>query len=1052
MRTVCRPGLLLLLAFAGLGAFGAGKSAIDPNFVVFGYIQSSTPLSQVRWNALTHVGGVQIYFNSSGNLIDSVGNATTIATRDGTLKAGGAAQAAGVKFVPVITSFDDNSGGVIETVMTDYTANGPKSTLITNIVNGVTTDGYCAGVNFDLEFSWGSASPLNTTVRDGIADFLQKLRTALPSQYEISFYVNASYHSYQWPAAALNTYCDYVLQSGYDWATGVGKVHAITDQDANESAFNGWFAGGVAPEKMVYTISTYGFTWTNATGYGGSGTQQATGYGFTDYMYDTNLRTGITNLSTGYQTGDEGPYYTYNNAGTTYTACIDNEYSLEYKMRSALSFHGAGNYLGRRMKGIGFWSLAWMEEASGYDPLPIGSPGGTATSSNNMRTYPHIYELTEEIFAPAGTTKYIFEKFESQNPHWDGFTNGDAGNRRSPDNTNVNYVSTARSIVAMPTGTGSPTDSTNAMKLDFAFSSTTGKIFIRHEVLNSSINTSVVDKYGADAVFSTANKLNAYVYNAAAYAGVTVRMVVLDKNRELEASPQFALTSTGWHTFTWDLTDTTAGNINALTTAEPSFVNGDGALDTSGDGVNDIGFVGFLVERNSGSSSGSIYFDELSYEPTTPSGKQYKLNEFRYNNVAQEFVEIYGPSGAFPSGMELRFYNSADGSILSSVALNGQSIPASGLFVVGDPSLGANYTPSGWTAAANNIPNTLPSGIQLYDSTIGAVYDSVVYGAMQGSKQLIRREDHRVTNEGPGWIGETGSGGNSSGVGLSFGRYPNSVDTDNNEADFSLMPATIGTANGGSVSLPVTFDFSSAPANAYKTYQNFSVQDPTAAGLTGLSGNAHRCIDTTGGGSATYFGDAALGADGQGYNVTGSIYVPAATDPAQSLGLGLCVKQGSNFFSSTSPNSAGYESGYWLIYENGTTNLNDDQANHSGQFQFVYATNDAQDGVRTAALGTNKSLANVGITLPANGQWVSFRLSINPAASDPNGRLLAQINGVDVYKGSIPSGGPTSGAFSVGFRDAGTGAISNAREGTWVDSISINTTTVPVQTSRFELY
>ncbi|MGI8908086.1 MAG: glycoside hydrolase family 18 protein [Candidatus Sumerlaeaceae bacterium] len=1037
--------LLQIIAIVGLMAGGvfrcsdaaaAGKPAIDPNFVVFGYIQSETILPHVRWNALTHVSGTFTGFNSTGTLTSNISG------RHAILKAGGAAQAAGVKYIMVVQSFDDSSGGVIEDVMTDYTANGPKQTLINGIVSQVTADGYCGGVNFDLEFSWGSA------VRDGIADMLTKLRAALPSQYQLSVYTNAIYSSAQWNAPNLATNCDFVMMSGYDWATG-NTAHAITDHNNNTPQINNWINAGIPAEKFVYTISAYGRRWDGISAYNAVGSN-ASSRGFTDGLYDTTLRAANAGPYTNnYVTGDEGAWYTYNN-GTQRTVTWDNLDSLEYKIRAMRSL-GTGTNAGKRLGGVAFWSLMWMSdmnrEAGGLsfqsrDPI-TGVTGSSDTATYAYtRTYPHVYQLTQEILSPPGTARQVFNKFEGLDYRWDAFSG--TGSTPSPDNLNFSTAST-RQIIATPSGTGAPPDSTNCMRLVFTFTAAPGKCFFRHELLNSEIDNSVTDIHAANAKFTANNAVSAYVRSAIAYTGVTVRLVVFDANRQLEASPAFPLNTSGWQQFTWDMTDTALGNINGLVTLEPAFTSGNGVINTAGAGANDIGFVGFLVETTAGGAlTGTLHFDELAHETRTPGGAAYTINEFRYMTAAEEFVEITGPAGAFPANLQLRIYDAATSIVTTTVNLGGQTMPASGRFVVGDTSVAnVNYIPGGW-GSSNNIPNNLAGGIQILDSVSGAVYDSVTYRAMAGLGELVRRQTLGITSEGYGWLGDTGSATTNH----TFGRYPDGADTNINEDDFTLMPATPGAANGGAINAATgaTFDFTTAPpaSVAFQTYQSFSAQAPAVGMNTvGTSGNVLRVIDTSGGGTQAYFGDAALGG-AAGYNVTGLLYIPPTTDPAQSIGIGISGRQGSTFFSSSNSATTGYESGYWLVYENGSTGLNDGQPNHAGAFQFLLAKNDNMLSTRTLALGANQTLANVGITLPPIGIWVPFRLSINPSAPDVNGRLLAQINGVDVYRGAIPTGGPTSGAFQVGFRDPAGTAITNARMGTWLEDLTINNSAVPV--------
>lgn len=1024
-----------VFSFCARNDLRATTPSIDPGFIVFGYVQSESILPGVRWNALTHVGGNQITFTSAGHLNSS------ISSRSSLLKTGGPAEAAGVKYVPVITSFDDAAGGVIETVMTDYTTGGPKDTLISEIITQVTGDSYCAGVDFDIEFSWGS------TVRDGIADMLTKLRSRLPAQYEISVYVNAIYRSSQWNAANLAATCNYVLFSGYDWATG-NTPHAITDHNSDEPNINAWISAGITPEKFVYVISSYGRRWTGTTQYDVTGTGKAS-TGFPEGLFDTTLR----NTNGGpflyrYQRGDEAAWHTYTVGSTNYTVTWDSEEALEYKLRSTTSFTSGAN-AGRRLGGVGYWSLLWMQV--GYSSLTTAAnakstdpiTGTVAYGLDYMRTYPHVYQLSQEILSPPGTVRQVFDKFEYLEPHWDGFTNADAANRQSPDNIGVN-TSSARSIQNARAGGGKPPNTTRAMEVSFSFSSNPAKMFFRHELLGDDTSPAVIDTHAADAKFSRYNAINAYVWvGGSGYPGDTVRLAVVDGSRQLEASPQYSLATPGWNLFTWDLADSTPGNINGLTTAEPALLSGNSVI--NGNGPRDIGFMGFIVERSgSGAASGTLQFDELSYEPRTPNGANYKINEFRYNGSAGEFVEIKGPAGPFPTSLQLRFYNSADGSVLSSVPLGGNSVLWNGLFVLGDPGVAnVSLTPSGWSDSANNIPDTAPSAMQLFDTSNNCVYDSVTYRAMGGLFGLSRKQTNGVTAKGYGWLGETGTGTNSAGDGPAFGRYPDGADSFVNENDFSLMWSTPGAANGGAI-LPggATFFFDSTPGRPFQTY-GAPVASPLAAGMPASpnGGNALRVVNNAGGGTEAYFGDAALGSGvlgySNGYVVSGQMYIPGGGEQAQALGVGFCARQGSTFFDSA-PAGSGYESGYWLIYEQGAVGLNDGQPSHSQQFQFVMARNDNMSSNRTTALGSNMTLPMIGITdLPANGTWVTFRLRVDPTNIDINKRLIAQVNGADVYRGQIPSGGYTSGPVQLGYR-LGSGGTVAANTGLWIDNLVIS--------------
>ena len=95
---------------AGLRA----PSAIEEGRVVFGYLQSEVQVFHTRWHALTHVGSLFVSFNSSGALTGT----GAFTGRSSYLKAGGAAQAAGVKVILVLNQFDDSPGGVLDAVLT----------------------------------------------------------------------------------------------------------------------------------------------------------------------------------------------------------------------------------------------------------------------------------------------------------------------------------------------------------------------------------------------------------------------------------------------------------------------------------------------------------------------------------------------------------------------------------------------------------------------------------------------------------------------------------------------------------------------------------------------------------------------------------------------------------------------------------------------------------------------------------------------------------------------------------------------------------------------
>lgn len=986
----------------------AAAPSIGNDFIVFGYLQNDDVVFHLRWQALTHIASLFVSFDQDGHLTNKTGVAWD--NRDPYLKAGGAAQAAGVKMIMCVANFDDDPSGDIEQVMTTP---AKRTTLVNEIVAAVTGDGYCQGITIDLEFTWGA------TIRDGITAFFSQLRSTLPSQYEISVYTHAIYSTTKWDIPNLEPSLDYLLYSSYDWASG-NTAHAITDFNNCLPYLTSYMNAGLPPEKLVLVVSSYSRRWEGITAYNTTGSGPAS-QGFTDGLYDTTLNTTNSGPHTNnYVTGDEVGWYTWNAGGTNYTATWDNPASLEYKIRHALSFQGA-TWNGRRLRGVGFWSLYWFAELSSYDPR-------ASLDVARTRTYPHIYQLCEEILSTPGDTQYLIDGFEGLDYRW-------RDPNEAKDTSGDTDVNSYRTIVTSPAGSGAPADTTNAISVIFDFENSSGnKCVLAHEVLNSRIARSVPDINAVAGVVDSTTKLSAYIYTASAYSGRYIRMMLIDNDRDLEVSDQYSLATTGWRKIEWDLTD--SGQINAFTTSEPNFLNGDGVLDTSGGGAKDIKFFGFLIEGG-GAGSGQVTIDELGYEHANPGAKNYAINEFRYQNPAIEFVEIYGPAGAFPSNTQLRFFNPTNGTVLKTFALSG-TIPNDtgtgyGYWVIGDSTVPNVDSSTGFGGAVDDLPDTDPSAVQIYNTGTGCVYDSVVYEAYGGLDSLIRMETLGVTGEGYPWLGRIADGGNSSSVDYTQGRYPNGNDTNVNNNDFSFMPATPGASNGDSLSLPVNFNFTSVPSTPFQTFQDFTTANPASAGLpaSGNGGNAYRCVDTTGGGNMAVFGDKGLG-DGGGYQATGEIYIPPSTDPVQAIAIGIAGNHGSTFFSSSRDGNS-YEDGYWIIYENAAgVGMDDGRSDHSGVFEFVMASHDNMDG-NPVALIASKTLANLSITA---GTWVSFDMTIDPDNATPANRLIIKLNSATVYQGDIPAGGRTSGAFVVGYRENHTGAPV-AKEGTWIDNLTI---------------
>jgi hypothetical protein len=335
-RAMEKDGSLFPLKAAGSKAVRAAKPTVDEDFIVFGYAQSygsaGTYTDFYRWSGLTHIGSTFVSFDSAGGI--NTANENVWKNRDANLKAGGAAQAAGVKVIMVCL----NSGfdvAVINSVMTSATA---RAALITEIHNLLAADTYRHGVSFDFEpFAW------NSSARAGMVTFFQDLRTSLDTidpNLEISVYADPSASSTQWDLPAFTPNLDYYLFSCYDYATGT-SAHAISDFNNYVSPFTSFYIeGGVPANKMVAVISTYSGRWSGVTAYNTSaGTNRVAG-GFTDGLYETTLWPQFGGPKTeNYQTGDEVSWHTWLDSGTAtnYVRTWDSPQALEYKIRAALS-------------------------------------------------------------------------------------------------------------------------------------------------------------------------------------------------------------------------------------------------------------------------------------------------------------------------------------------------------------------------------------------------------------------------------------------------------------------------------------------------------------------------------------------------------------------------------------------------------------------------------------------------------------------------------------------------------------------------------------------
>lgn len=1000
----------------GPGFAAAVTPAVNPDeFVVLGYVQSNTPRWTYHWHTLTHIALPFTDFDANGDITNGT---TTITNRSILYKPDGMADRHGVK-VKIALRNAGFSTATLDAVMLNPTRRTNLATQVAAFVNDPSDN--IAGVNLDFE-----PVPYSTGVGQGINDFIVELRSLLNPGKEISYYVGPQYYASSYPniptmAAAL----DFFNFSCYPWSGSFSSTStSINPLNNYRNEVDDFLANGVPPRKMVLTLGAYGHRmYTDSGSYGASKVSDIGSTGFADQKFATTLSTNAQTVN--YHSPSESPWYSFFEGPDFFHVVYEDEVSLELKMRHALSWAGS-EFTGARLGGVSFWSLAWHGKnfLGGYSSTDLE----TSSSTDKIRMYPHLFQLTQEILAPPGTTEYLIETWEydggvsgTLRDEWDRWRDPDEG----PDDLGLSSAS--RSIVAVPVGAGQPENSDFCNRIDFTFTATPGnRFFYRWEILGDNAETTVRDNNATRGFFPLTSRVLLDVYTPVAYAGRTVSMVFLDGNGQLEKGPAISLNASGWRTIETDIAN---DSFTAYNSSFNQYVDGDGTLDTAGDAARDIAFIGLLVEGGGAAGSGSIYIDQLRYTHSQVGGLEYRINEFSYRPNAGEFVEVHGTPGVIPAGVELRVYTATNGDLVKTVSLAGLNIPASGILAVGDPSVSGVASSAGFGDAVDDFPNSVTTGLQLYNTATGGVYDSVVYRAFGGINFLTRAETNQVTGEGWPWLGEVGPGG------YSAGRFPDGNDSNVNYNDFVSMAQTPGLPNDTTLaSVPVTYDFGTT-VPAASTFQAYSWANAgtVAPGVPASpnGGNVYRVADSSGG-NVGFFTDAlAFGDDG--YRVTGQIFIPAFAANSQAIGVGICGTLGSTFFTAN-PAGSGYENGYWLLYNNDSTiNINTGLGNHSETFKFVMAQNNNMQADRVVELGS-VTRAATGVT---GGTWTTFLLEIDPV----NDTLRAEINNTVIYNGTIPEGGRTSGAFTGGHRNGTTGAA----DGLWLDALTIEPLTTGIE-------
>jgi hypothetical protein len=262
------------------------------------------------------------------------------------------------------------------------------------------------------------------------------------------------------------------------------------------------------------------------------------------------------------------------------------------------------------------------------------------------------------------------------------------------------------------------------------------------------------------------------------------------------------------------------------------------------------------------------------------------INEVDYDNAGTdtaEFVEIWGIPGTDISSYTLVGVNGASGTgtpYRTTTIPPGTTIPDDGFYVIGSATV-PNVDLVAWVS--DGIQNGSPDGLELRDYPGGAVIDALGY------EMRLAGSLPASSYEGTGYIG-----GDESGCNFSLGRMNDGVDTDDNQADFDVMPPTPGEKNQQftlwSDDMPYVDVFPNPPVLPWKGAfvdanavdpAAFSVPDSPEAVIPGLIPTASPDMvgsfaDLTGGGNVNMLGDHNFAQ--RNINIQGWVYTGSADE------------------------------------------------------------------------------------------------------------------------------------------------------------------------------
>lgn len=576
---------------------------IDSRFVVMGYVQSTTPSWQYRWQDLTHLAIPFTDFDSDGNLTNL---SSSITNRTALFKTGGIADAYGVKILMTLR----NSGfdaAVLESVMPSATN---RATLIQQIAAAVNNpNDNIAGLSLDFE----PQTSVSTAGNAAIITFITELRAALNPGKVITWYVGPTYTSGQYPNFANSIpSIDFYNFSCYPWSGSFSSsTGAIAPRDRYTTQVNKFLQAGVPANKMVLVLPAYGYSWlTSHAGYnqpsqGGAG---SAGYAHSKFVFEL---TDVLRAS-GYQAGAESPWFSTGSPANYVTTVCDDEDSLRIKMADVLNWPGP-QQTGSELRGVGFWSLMWManDYFSGFNAYDLDAP--TPGIASKTRTYPHIYQAVQELLHPADASTIVLEKWEGDPAQLSTTSRNNLSRWRTPsegpDTVGMNAGATSISVTDLPEEFNAPANSAKCQRINFGFTATAGsRMLYRWEILGDSDYNTIPDRLATCGFFDLSREVRLDVYSPTSEPACTMRMVLMDAKGELEMGPATPLDWFGWRTIRWDLTREIPEPYN---TNFNQYKDGDGVLNVSTEGAQDISFIGVLLTGNGTAVTGTLYIDEL---------------------------------------------------------------------------------------------------------------------------------------------------------------------------------------------------------------------------------------------------------------------------------------------------------------------------------------------------------------------------------------------------------------------------------------------------------